>query len=66
MYLNTVFKYNVFKYCPALTVNQSKTTACIYIIYSETSTKNYLLALLFTPRQLFSRTLLRDNEVFFL
>ena len=24
MYLNTVFKYNVFKYCPALTLKNRK------------------------------------------
>ena len=28
MYLNTVFKYNVIKYCPALPTSNAKSLAC--------------------------------------
>ena len=39
MYLNTVFKYNVFKYCPALIMN---TKNSIYLpIRNNVSGKQY-------------------------
>ena len=36
MYLNTVFKYNVFKYCPALSVGNISLAQIMY----QKSTKN--------------------------